>query len=75
MNVTAYTEGDGFALTLDYPNRRFILAPIKAGECAVIYTSYRELADLKAQIEERLKLFDEKQSNSKNSITQEKSNP
>lgn len=60
MIIQAWTEGEGFTLTLDYPNRRFILSPLKEG--VTIYTSANELKDLKDQIDECLKLFEIKQS-------------
>lgn len=57
MLVQAWTEGKGFSLVIDYPNRKFVLIPNAEGEGVSISTSYNELFDLQNLISERLADF------------------
>jgi hypothetical protein len=57
MIVRAWTQGEGFSLVIDWPNRKFALIPNHVGEGVNISTSYNELLDLQNLISERLADF------------------
>ena len=65
MIVKAWTQGNGFSLVIDYPNRKFMLTPLQEGESIVIATSYNELLDLQNLISERLVDFNKLRQNKK----------
>jgi len=65
MIVKAWTQGNGFSLIIDYPNRRFVLFPNQDGEGVTITTSYNELLDLQTLISERLADFKKLQQSEK----------
>lgn len=68
MIVRAWTQGKGFSLVLDYPNRKFVLIPNEQGEGVHITTSYNELLELQNLISERLADFRKMKEKEKSSV-------
>lgn len=66
MYVKSWSDCKGFSLTIDFPNRHFVLSP--NSDSISITTSYNELLELQNLISERLvefKKLQEKESEKK----------